>query len=302
MTIQEEIDYRIFTTKSEADKAINSLKGILTGINIDGFVNETEIHELKSWTKKYFQLVNRNPFKEFMIYINDILACRTISIDDIADLLDLCQKYETDSIYYNGITADIQTLQGICYGILSDGEINDKEILELNNWLKSNKHLSSYYPYDELNDVLQCILRDGIIEEEERMILKAYFMQFTRLINENTHTSIESEIAHIPISQIYSKEPSIDFTDKIFCLSGKFQGGNQNDLLNYIIQRGGQSSNGISKKVNYLIVGDNGNEAWAYACYGRKVEQAIKLRKEGHNILIINEFVLWDFLNDKIKI
>ena len=31
----------------------------------------------------------------------------------------------------------------------------------------------------------------------------------------------------------------------------------------------------MTKKTDYLIVGDNGNQAWAFACYGRKVEKAL---------------------------
>ena len=52
--------------------------------------------------------------------------------------------------------------------------------------------------------------------------------------------------------------------------------------------------NSVSKKTNYLIVGDDGNPCWAYACYGRKVEKAINLRKEGAQIIIVHENDFWD--------
>jgi len=57
---------QIITSKSQADKAINSLKGILLGINLDKTVNKDEIDELKLWAQKHKELINRNPFKEFM--------------------------------------------------------------------------------------------------------------------------------------------------------------------------------------------------------------------------------------------
>lgn len=44
-----------------------------------------------------------------------------------------------------------------------------------------------------------------------------------------------------------------------------------------------------SKKVNYLVVGGEGNPCWAYACYGRKVEKAVELRRQGHPIVIVHE-------------
>ena len=48
---QKQMD--VFTSKSRADKAINSLKGILLGIISNETVNKTELEELKKWAKKY---------------------------------------------------------------------------------------------------------------------------------------------------------------------------------------------------------------------------------------------------------
>ena len=296
MKNEDETNYRIYTVKSEADKAINSLKGILTGISIDNEVNSDELNELSKWVEDNHFLINKNPFREFMNLISDRISNSSMTPEDIEDLIYLAQKYENDNIYYNGITADLQLLQGICHGILSDGIINDIEIFELNNWLKKNKHLTSYFPYDELTEILNKIIEDNKIDENERIILKAYFYQFVKLKNNSNHQTIIDEVSCLPISLIYSTNPVIDFVDKIFCLTGKFQGGKQEDLLKYIVGRGGISSNGMSKKVDYLIVGDNGNEAWAFSCYGRKVEIALNYRKEGRNILIINEFELWEYL------
>jgi hypothetical protein len=65
---QKELE--VFTSKARADKAINSLKGILLGINLDEQVNKKEIDELKKWAENHRGLINRNPFKEFMTIID----------------------------------------------------------------------------------------------------------------------------------------------------------------------------------------------------------------------------------------
>lgn len=39
---------------------------------------------------------------------------------------------------------------------------------------------------------------------------------------------------------------------------------------------------------------EKGNPCWAYACYGRKIEKAMELRKKGAQILIVHEA---DFLD-----
>ena len=54
------------------------------------------------------------------------------------------------------------------------------------------------------------------------------------------------------------------------------------------------------RKTNYLIVGNAGNPCWAYACYGRKIEEAVALRKEGAQVTIVNETDFWDAVDDAL--
>ena len=167
----------IVTAKARADKAINSLKGILLGINLDEEVNEKEFTELRKWSENHKELINRNPFKEFMTIINETVSNNIPEKETVEDLYWLCQKYESDNYYYNPITTDLQTLQGICHGILADGIVNEKEVYDLQKWLDQNTHLNTYYPYDEIRSLILSIVSDGVIDEEEKVILKAYLNQ-----------------------------------------------------------------------------------------------------------------------------
>jgi NAD-dependent DNA ligase len=65
-----------------------------------------------------------------------------------------------------------------------------------------------------------------------------------------------------------------------------------------VTQLGGQPSEGVTKKTDYLIIGAEGNPAWAFACYGRKVEKAVTLRKEGVRILLVHENDFHDAVAD----
>ena len=57
---------------------------------------------------------------------------------------------------------------------------------------------------------------------------------------------------------------------------------------------GGFVVNTVSSKLNYLIVCDEKNSCWAFTCYGKKIEQAMKQRKQGSNLVIVHEFDLYD--------
>ena len=71
-------------------------------------------------------------------------------------------------------------------------------------------------------------------------------------------------------------------------------------MQNQFNKLGGIPTDSINKRTDYLIVGDNGNPAWAFSCYGRKVEKALSLRKDGHTITMIHEFDFSDIIDDLI--
>ncbi|MNR04315.1 DNA ligase [compost metagenome] len=235
-----------------------------------------------------------------MTIIEQTISNKIPPTETIEDLFWLCQKYESDNYYYNAVTTDLQTLQGLCHGILSDGAITDKEIFDLNKWLTENEHLNTYYPYDEIRSLVLSIVSDGRIDEEERVVLKAYFNQFVQLQNSELQQQIKEETADVNISGLCTSEPNVDFQDKTFCITGVLKRGNRETLQDQIRRLGGIPTESVTKKTDYLIVGDNGNPAWAFSCYGRKVEKAINLRKEGHTITLIHEFDFSDIIDDLI--
>jgi NAD-dependent DNA ligase len=296
----DEQTLKIYTAKAQSDKAISTLKGILLGINLDGTVNEKEINELHKWVISNNELIRRNPFNEFMTIIEQTISNKIPMKETIDDLYWLCKKYDKQNFYYNAVTADLQTLQGLCHGILSDGIINEKEIFDLNNWLEENEHLSTYYPYDEIRSLILSIVSDNKVDEEEKIVLKAYFNQFIQLSDEATDKQIKDETSEIHISGLCTSEPNVTFPGKTFCITGVLKRGNREELQNDIKKLGGIPTDSVNKKTDYLIVGDNGNPAWAFSCYGRKVEKALNLRKEGHTIMLIHEFDFADIVDDLI--
>lgn len=288
----------VITAKSRADKAINSLKGILQGINIDNKVTEQEIIELQKWANNHNDLIKRNPFNEFMEIINQTSFEDIPATELVEDLYWLCQKYEGDNYYYNGLTADLQTLQGVCHGVLADGIIEDEEINRLHYWLNENEHLSTYWPYDELRSLVLSIISDKKIEEEERLVLMAFINQFVDIKDNEVKERISLQIEDVKISGHCTSDPQVEFEGKTFCITGVLKSGSRSAMQKTISSLGGIPVNTISRNTDYLIVGDNGNQAWAFSCYGRKVEKAIELRKEGHTITLIHEFDFNDILED----
>ena len=94
--------------------------------------------------------------------------------------------------------------------------------------------------------------------------------------------------------------PTIEFSEKLFCFTGESYRAKRADIVSVIEQLGGKARSSVSAKTDYLIVGNAGNSCWAYACYGRKIEEAMALRKEGAKVVIVNETDFWDAVDDAL--
>ena len=288
------MEYRKFTRKSELDKAFNVLKGMLDGISADNKIEKSEIGEIYFWLKNQSETISLSPFDEIMKILARRYNDNSFDRETLDDLNWICHQFLETNIYFNGTTADLQTLHGFCHGILADGVVNDIEIDQLKNWLEQHKHLSTYYPYDEIYAIVINILEDGIVSEAERAELTILLNDFVELASENALKVLGNTInVDSKISGVISKVLNLNLLEKTFCFTGESSRMTRKQIEEFINENGGNFSNTVTKKVDYLIIGSAGNPCWAYSCYGRKVEQAINLRKKGQNIMIISEDNLW---------
>lgn len=81
----------------------------------------------------------------------------------------------------------------------------------------------------------------------------------------------------------------IDFADKTVCLSGNFKTGTKYEIGTILAERGANIIESVNKKVDYLIVGEEGNEKWAYGQFGNKISKAMEMQAKGHHIAILRE-------------
>lgn len=300
--LMEVDEYRIYTSKAEIHKAVNILIGMLEGIKLDGIVTPEEMEEVINWCNLHRHMENKIPFSEILPVIDKALEDNVLEIEEIEDLLWVCNNIvKTDEFnsYYNIITSSIQQLEGMLHGMLADNELSEVEIRELSNWMEDHDYLKSTYPYDEIESLLTSALQDGIVSDDEKNMLKAFFSNFvdTRMslnINEYEVKALQSKYL---VSGICSVSPEISFDNKFFSFTGTSSKKTRNEIAQIILEQGGQFNNNVTKSTDYLIVGGEGNPCWTYSCYGRKVEKAIQLRKDGSKIIIIHENDFWDELN-----
>ena len=293
-------DFKKFHGRAQRVKAMQSLGGLIAGITIDDVVDDLEVIELQKWLQANREQFKDAAMKEVFAVLEQILEDGKVTGDEIEDLKWLAGKavdhYDADDL----VTTALRILEGIFHGILADRRLADSEIKSLCDWLEGTEFLRGVYPYDETQSLVTAVLADGIVDENERKLLMAFFGDFIDFSNSITlsEDAFQELRKKYTISGICVTDPEIKFEGKAFCLTGEFNYGLRTEVAKAIAAKGGILHSAPKKNTDYLVVGSVGSECWAFAKYGRKVEKAVENRKKGCPIQIVSERDFVDALQD----
>lgn len=108
----------------------------------------------------------------------------------------------------------------------------------------------------------------------------------------------------IDIKAIKPKSNEIDednfFYGKHVVFTGKLEKMLRKDAMQIIVDLGGILDKSVNKNTNYLILGNNDYNAVLHGDKSNKHKKAEKLKMEGNDINIIDEFTFYDIINEKI--
>lgn len=283
-----------FCGPQQVERDLNTLVGILKGIQADIYINQKELLELVKWIKDSEQLFYKKPYNELIECISKGIEDKILTTDEIEDILWICEQYlNKQSPYYNLITSGVQKLHGILRGIKADNEINKSEIKFLEEWLNENNYLKNAYPYQDLLKLIFKVIEDDIITQEEQKEVLDFCNQILSNVNVQMPISPEDSFQ-------VSDSDEINFEAATFCITGVSPSHTRKEIAEMIEMYGGYMLDTISKKLNYLVICDEKNSCWAFVGYGRKVEKAMNLNKVGANIKVIHETCIYDKI-DKLS-
>lgn len=279
-----------YCSKSKLDKAVHTLEGLLRGVAADDIITDEEKNAVSQWIDEHQHFAARHPFNEIIPELEQVFSNDDME-ERVQDILWLCDKLKDVKIFYDVTTADMQTLQGIINGILADNIIEVKELQYLLEWIQEHPHLKGLWPYDEIESLAIGILEDGIIDDEEHETLLRFFDDFQRYVNDERGDVIAENMT---VQGICAVDPEIQFENMCFCVTGKSTKASRKEFENKIKELGGTVTGKVGKGLDFLVIGAGGSSCWTYSCYGRKIEKAMKLRKEGTRVAIVHEYDFWD--------
>nr|WP_295899665.1 BRCT domain-containing protein [uncultured Bdellovibrio sp.] len=283
---------KLFLSTEKIVQTFETLKGLVDGISADKIIKDSEVKSLKMWLNNHAYLEKRRPFNEVINIVKDAIADHKLTEDELSDIRYVCTNFLKS---YD--SSGIGHLQGLASGISSDGELNEIEWSALTKWLGEHPYLKGSWPYDEINVLVTKHREANALSDEERNIVIHYFNDFCGF-NKNAALTHPLNEPNKAITGICAICPDVDIFEKVFCLTGESKKYSRDELTDKIFECGGIYKNGMSTLVDYLVICSEGSPMWIYSCYGRKVERAIEMRKQGHHIQIIHEFDLLDALED----
>lgn len=179
------------------------------------------------------------------------------------------------------IDREIDELTGLCKGAILDGSINQTEAQGIMAWLETHTHCLDSWPASVLYDRLREILADGKLDTDEERDLLGLLTQFATPEHDQGITQSALPIDH--------PEPRILIAGSSFCFTGVFDYGSRTQCQQAVSDRGGILSNGITKKLHYLVIGNIGSEFWKHSTFGNKIAKAVEYRDAGAPLIIVSE-------------
>ncbi len=288
----ENAPFKKFSNPALIERDLQFLKGLIQGINGDSVINDIEYSELTNWINSKKEYENKQPYHSIIHALREAISDKYLTVDEIENIIWFCDQYLNRTDYFDSITLGIQELLGVIKGIVIDKKINDKELSYLDNWLEENQYLKNTWPFDELYNVVTAILSDQVVTEEEKQSLFDFCSGIVGLNSDNKSISTTSLLK----TGYYQIDPEIILQENTFCITGVSNKYKRKEIAEKIELYGGYVVNNVSSKLNYLIVCDEKNACWAFTCYGRKIEEAIRHRKNGAPLIIVHEYDLYDVI------
>ncbi|WP_037385663.1 BRCT domain-containing protein [Serratia sp. DD3] len=284
-----------FNYTKNRDKLFANLVSIIDGVLADGVVRDDEVLYLDTWLLEAKHIINNGVIKSLSARVSDILTDRIITDDEREELKGSLYKIQKDildipDVDFYSVESDLHLLNGLCKGLIADRQLSDDEIHYLDWWLTQNGILKNNYPGKELYSLIKSILSDGVITKDESSKLHTTLIDFTGCDLDSG--VVDGLATRLPINA----DATVNLTNKTFCLTGVFMAGKRASIEMVIEKAGGKLSSGVTKNINYLVIGTLSSRDWRFSSHGRKIEKAVSYRDRGEDIKIISEEMLFSVL------
>lgn len=276
--------------QAAAYRLIHELEGLIRGVSADHVIVPDETARLSRWLIEADAYRHIEPFRGLAQHVDRVLVDGVLTLDECEDLLFVTSNLTTVNPHFDQLRGGLQQLMGMLAGVSSDGKIHAHEVQRLSSWSDEWSHLKGLWPFDECEALVTSMLTAKTWTDQPQRLL-ALARQFPVAGELDAATG---ELPPTLIGGICSVNPDIAFEQRTFVFTGESDRCERAEMQAMVRARQGLADHNVTKRTHYLVVCPGGSPYWAFACYGRKVEYAYKLRQKGHGLQIVHEVDFWD--------
>ena len=280
---------KAFNFKRNTSKAFEGLLGIISGLKADMEITDGDVMFLQNWLSEQDYLKHDPDVVDLIYLLNDILEDGVITQqekDDLNSFLSDILEYRDEWEFYDIQKDDfLKRLTGILYGLTADNHLTSEEILHLKAFIDSFEEFKNLWPVNNIYNAIQESLEDGFLSGAE---LESILLILNNFLGGNIQDDGASTGKTIKLpTDVVS---NIQFKDKSFCFTGAISLYTRKECEQLVYLRGGYVHKGVTKELDFLVIGGISSRDWIQASFGRKIEKAMKYREEfGSSIKIIKE-------------
>ena len=282
--LDEELINRFMGT-AIIDKEINNFLGFLEGIILDHTINKKEIYALQVWMERNPEIYCQYPFDHLIHLLGQtVIGSQKLDEEKCKQFVEVIKIFISGK-FYSKNTRDVQRLHGLLAGVVCDGTLSIDEAKALNTWMKEHDYLEDDVFFQEVYTSLRPVrTKQNDLTDFD---IQALFKQIKRYVDPDDHGTLRTKIETIDNPDFFKGQLLIE--NALYCFTGTSSRFKKKDWKALIENNGGKFIDDMTTTVNYLVICNKGNKAWAHVSYGRKFEEAKKWQQQGHDIKIITE-------------
>ncbi|WP_151684789.1 BRCT domain-containing protein [Acinetobacter seifertii] len=266
------------------DKEINVFLGFIEGLILDESIQTKEVEALQHWMESKPQVYCNYPFDFIVQSLTSILDKDGNVVSENKTIFLQVLKIFLSKKFYKKNTSDIQRLHGLIAGVVCDQTINKTELENLNQWMKDHDYLEEDIFFQELYALLRPVRTKADISDQDTLKILS---QIKKYVDIEKFGVLKSIVESEGNPDFYKGQ--LTLSKALYCFTGASSRFKKNDWKDLVKNNGAEFTDDMTTSVNYLVICNKGNKAWAHVSYGRKFEQAKKWQNQGHDIKIITE-------------
>lgn len=258
--------------------------GFLEGILANKRIDNTEVEPLLETCQAFCENFNDDDAREILT------EAAQDYVDTVSELLQLigciveCRLGKIDTTCPK---SSANRLLGFCAGVACDGVITINEVRSLLDRLSAPSDLQEDLRVMALKRICAEALEDDLVDSDEEREIADWI---ARLVGDSYS---DTGLTTFGSSPVLDDNVEFDLSnlhrDEVFVLTGNFEACSRADFAEALNARGLNQARSVSKKVSYVIVGNEAARDWRLASMGTKMQRAFQLKSQGHPIKIVSE-------------